>query len=366
MNKPTILLALISLFALSCNQSKEKKMNQAAYSVYIGTYTDIDSKGIYKITMDKSGKFGDLQLKAETMSPSFLCLANDGKNLLAVNEINSLDGAGSVESYQLGEELKLISRKSSGGAHPCFITEKDGVVLTANYTGGNTGLLRIDADGKLSELLDVNQHEGAGTVEGRQDVPHAHSIWFQPNKSKAIALDLGTNELWASSITDDQFGNTERIAMPEGAGPRHLAFHPNGKYIYVINELSNTITILNAKTLQILDNVNTLPQAFEGSSFTADIHISSDGKFLYGSNRGHNSIVIYAVLEDGGLELIGHESTRGDHPRNFSLSPDGKFLIVANQNTNNLVCFKRNIKTGLLTFVDETKAVKPVCVLFQK
>ncbi|WP_321281584.1 lactonase family protein [Marinifilum fragile] len=366
MNKSTIILALISIFALSCNQSKEKKMTQAAYSIYIGTYTDTNSKGIYKITMNKSGKFGELSLQAETKNPSFLSFANKGKNLLAINEINSLDGVGSVESYKIGDQLELISRKSSGGAHPCFVTEKEGIVLTANYTGGNTGLLRVDEKGNLSELMDVNQHKGSGTVEGRQDAPHAHSIWFQPNKNRAIAVDLGTNELWTSTIEDDKFDHTERIVMPEGSGPRHLAFHPNGKVIYVINELSNTITILKGESLQTIDNVNTLPQAFKGSSFTADIHISSDGKFLYGSNRGHNSIVIYAVLEDGGLELIGHESTRGDHPRSFSLSPDGKFLLVANQNTDNLVCFKRNKETGLLTFVDEIKAPKPVCVLFEK
>ncbi|WP_054717999.1 lactonase family protein [Marinifilum fragile] len=366
MNKSTIILVLISIFALSCNQSKEKKMTQAAYSIYIGTYTDTNSKGIYKIAMNKSGKFGELSLQAETKNPSFLCFANKGKNLLAINEINSLDGVGSVESYKIGDQLELISRKSSGGAHPCFVTEKEGIVLTANYTGGNTGLLRVDEKGNLSELMDVNQHKGSGTVEGRQDAPHAHSIWFHPNKDRVIAVDLGTNELWTSTIKDDKFDHTERIVMPEGSGPRHLAFHPNGKFIYVINELSNTITLLKGESLQTIDNVNTLPQAFEGSSFTADIHISSDGKFLYGSNRGHNSIVIYAVLEDGRLELIGHESTRGEHPRNFSLSPDEKFLLVANQNTNNLVCFKRNKETGLLTFIDETKAPKPVCVLFEK
>lgn len=298
-----------------------------------------------------------------------MCFANKGKHLLAINEINSLDGVGSVESYKIGDELHLISRKSSGGAHPCFVaSNKEGIVLTANYTGGNTGLLRIDEEGKLSELLDVNQHEGSGSVKGRQDAPHAHSIWFQPNSDRIIAVDLGSNELWLSKIESDKFVSSkpDRIAMPNGAGPRHLAFHPNGKWMYAINELSNTISSINIANNQIVKNTSTLPKDFEGTSFTADIHISADGKFLYGSNRGHNSIAIFAVLENGGLELIGHESTRGDHPRNFCLSPDGKYLVVANQNTNNLVCFKRNKETGSLTFKDEAKAAKPVCVLFEK
>lgn len=368
MRKYTLLLLYISIAAYSCKQSSKNKMDHSAYSMYIGTYTDTESKGIYKITMDEKGKFGELKLQAETMNPSYLCFANQGKNLLAVNEINSLDGVGSVESYKIGEQLELISRKSSGGAHPCFVTANDeGLVLTANYTGGNTGLLRIATDGKLSDLLDVNQHEGAGTVKGRQDAPHAHSIYFQPNKDRVIAVDLGTNELWISQIEGDQFTPEapNQIAMPDGAGPRHMAIHPNGKHIYVINELSNTISILDASTYQVINNVRTLPDDFNEKSYTADIHISSDGKFLYGSNRGHNSIVIYSILEDGNLEMIGHEPTRGDFPRNFSLSPDGSFLLVANQNSNNLVCFKRNKDNGLLTFVDEVSTPKPVCVLFQ-
>jgi len=372
MIKNSIYLVLISIITLSCQNKKQNtQMLNSSYSFFIGTYTDTESKGIYKLRMDEKGYFGELQLQAETVNPSFLCFANNGKNLLAVNEINTLDGAGSVESYEIGEDLNLISRKSSGGAHPCFVTANDdGLVLTANYTGGNTGLLKVDKDGKLSELLDVNQHEGSGTVEGRQDAPHAHSIWFQPNKDRVIAVDLGTNELWISKISKDKFKAVEnnRIQLSEGAGPRHLTFHPNGKYLYVISELDNTISQvqISKNGYELVSNTSTLPVEFDGTSYTADIHISSDGKFLYGSNRGHNSIVIYEVSDNGNLSFVGHESTRGDHPRNFSLSPDGKYLLVANQNTNNLVSFSRDETTGLLTFVDELKVPKPVCILFEK
>nr|WP_320119329.1 lactonase family protein [uncultured Marinifilum sp.] len=371
MGKLTLSLLLISILTFSCNKGKKNIQNSDSYIFFIGTYTDTNSKGIYKMQMDKLGKFGELQLQAETKNPSYLSFANGGKHLIAVNEINTFNGLGSVESYKIGEKLELISRKSSGGAHPCFVTVNNkGIVLTANYTGGNTGLLKIDSFGNLSELIDVNQHKGSGVIKARQDKAHAHSIWFQPNSNKVIGVDLGTNELWISKIEENKFVAAEnnRLKLSDGAGPRHLVFHPNGKCLFVINELNNTISTINllGNKLKLESNITTLPSNFKGNSATADIHISSDGKFLYGSNRGHNSIVIYAVSDNGNLQLLAHESTRGDHPRNFSLSPDEKFLVVANQNTNNLLCFKRDFKTGLLTFVDEVAAPKPVCILFQQ
>eukprot|EP01028_Stygiella_incarcerata_P009731 TRINITY_DN4663_c0_g1_i1.p1 TRINITY_DN4663_c0_g1~~TRINITY_DN4663_c0_g1_i1.p1 ORF type:complete len:378 (+),score=5.04 TRINITY_DN4663_c0_g1_i1:162-1136(+) len=324
--------------------------------------------------MEADGHLKMIGLVAETANPSFLAFANNQKTLLSINELVKDNNMGSVESYQTGDSLKLISCKPSGGAHPCFVTANDaGVVLTANYTGGNVGYLQVDENGELSDLLDVQQHTGSGTVANRQDQPHAHSVWFQPNSNHIIAVDLGTNELWISSIdtVSNQFvpANQAKVSLVDGAGPRHLAFHPNGKIFYVINELDNTITgfsISDNEEVSMIGNVSTLPADFDGVSNPADIHISKDGKFLYGSNRGHNSIVIFEVQENGALKLVGHESTRGDHPRNFSLSPDDKFLLVANKNTNNIVSFKRDSVTGKLTFVDEIKAPSPVCILFQQ
>ncbi|WP_209319862.1 lactonase family protein [Ancylomarina longa] len=347
-------------------------MKKVNYSFYVGTYTDTSSKGIYKVEMDSIGHMTMLSLQARSDNPSFLTFANNGNTLLAVNEINTVEGKGTVESYLVGNSLKLISRRSSGGAHPCFVgANQEGIVLTANYTSGTNGLLKVDKDSKLSTLLDVQQHIGSGANKVRQDKAHAHSIWFVPNSNLVIAVDLGTNELWISEIdrVNNKFRLKDKLEMEDGAGPRHLAFHPNDKYIYVINELNNTISTVQIaadKTLSLLGSVSTLPNDFQGESFPADIHISSDGNFLYASNRGHNSIAIYKVSNGGKLNSIGFESTLGDHPRNFSLSPDEKFLLVANQNTNNIVCFKRDKKTGLLTFVEELKVAKPVCILFQK
>ncbi len=375
MIKRNILLLASILMVAACQNTKSKTpVNLNKYSFFLGTYTDGNSKGIYKLEMDTTGRLEMIGLAAETKNPSYLAFANNQKTLLAINEISLDNNMGTVESYQIGDSLMLISRKASGGAHPCFVTANDaGVVLAANYTGGNVGYLQVDQNGELSDILDVQQHTGSGTVAKRQDQPHAHSVWFQPNSDQILTADLGTNELWISSIdsASNQFvpANQAKVSLADGAGPRHLAFHPNGKIFYVINEIDNTIstfTISDHKELCLAGNISTLPADFGGVSNTADIHISKDGKFLYGSNRGHNSIVIFEVQENGALKLLGHESTRGDHPRNFSLSPDDKFLLVANKNSNNIVSFKRDSSTGMLTFVDEIKADSPVCILFQQ
>jgi 6-phosphogluconolactonase len=370
-----IILFASLLFVAGCQNSNFKTTEeQNAYSFYLGTYTDGESEGIYKLTMDTAGHIEMLGLAATTNNPSFLAFANHQQTLLAVNEIRLDNDMGTVESYQINDSLKLISRKASGGAHPCFVTANNaGEVLTANYSGGNIGYLQVKKNGELSDLLEVQQHEGSGSVVNRQDRPHAHSVWFQPNSNNIIAVDLGTNDLWVSSIDTEINAfvpaSNATLSLPDGAGPRHLAFHPNGKYFFVINEIGNTIStfeVIQGNEFLLKLSVSTLPADFSGYSATADIHISADGKFLYGSNRGHNSLVIFEIQDDGELKLIGHEPTRGDHPRNFSLSPDDKFLLVANKNTNNIACFERNSSTGLLTFVDEVKAPSPVCILFEK
>jgi 6-phosphogluconolactonase len=374
MRKHTLLLIFISMLAFSCQPSKKTtQMSTSTSTFFLGTYTDGDSQGIYKLEMDSLGQLKMLGLAAKSQNPSYLAFANNGATLLVADEMEFENGKGSVESYQIGDSLSLISSKPSGGAHPCFVTANaHGVVLAANYSSGNIGYLQVNEKGELSDLLDVQQHKGSGTVSGRQDDPHAHSVWFQPNSNRLVAIDLGTNELWISSIDTmkHQFlPCISKVALADGAGPRHLVFHPNGKFAYVISELDNTIStfqIAENKEFKLLSILSSLPADFDGYSATADIHISSDGKFLYGSNRGHNSIAIFKVLENGSLKSIGFESTRGDHPRNFSLSPDEKFLLVANKNTNNIVCFQRDSQSGLLTFVDEVKAPSPVCILFEK
>ncbi|WP_255084768.1 lactonase family protein [Zhouia amylolytica] len=368
--KKLLITSLTLMLIVSCKKEKEKqdtaeeKKENVTY-FYVGTYTDKESRGIYRYALSEDGSLEKQKLLAATENPSFLSYTADKAYLLAVNE----NETGTVESYQITpDSLVFINRSSSGGAHPCFVTTTpDNYVLTANYTGGNTGLLKLDANGKLSDLLDIHQHHG-DTLNARQTGPHAHSVWVQPDRS-LVEVDLGTNQLWFSEIKNDSLiaKAPATLDMNPGDGPRHMTFHPNGTYAYVINELSSSIVTLkkNAEDKwEKQSTISTLPADFKGDSYCADIHISSDGQYVYGSNRGHNSIAIFKVEENGELMNIGFDSVRGDWPRNFALSPDQDFLLVANQNSNNIIAFKRDQTTGLLTYVSEVAAPSPVCILF--
>ncbi len=367
MKKAALLFTLIILF--SCHKSKMKEETYTSF--YVGTYTDADSKGIYKYQIDSEGKLKEIGLMAETINPTFLTKSKDQKTLFAVSETN-INGTGFIKSFKIKKDtLQLISKENSGGAGPCFVAiNDDNYIITANYGGGSVGLLRADKNGKLSELLNVQQHLGKGTTQ-RQEAPHAHSTWFHPTKKEIISVDLGTNQLWYSKIDESKkeliFTNQKTLDMKEGAGPRHLTFHPNNKWIYVLNELNNTISLVKEKeeSYYIDTSISTVPEGFKEYTKGADIHISKDGKFLYASNRGHNSIVIYEVnSKKGTLELLGFEHVKGANPRNFALSPNDKFLLVANQDTNTIVSFRRNDATGKLMFVSEIFSPKPVCILF--
>ncbi len=366
-----LLLALLPLF-LQCGQKETKTPSMNTF--YVGTYTQQESQGIYEYILHENGQLEQKGLVAKSDNPSFLAKSADGNYLLAVNEVNTKDSIGFVESFRIQKDsLILIDKESSGGAHPCHINlNTSGQVLTANYTGGNMGLLQLMQDGSLSDLLDVQQHFGNGGTE-RQQGPHAHSAWFSPYNGDIISVDLGTNSLWFSRIDQEKKiflpQAPPTLQLPQGAGPRHLVFHPTEEWIYVVNELSNTVTQLvkenDSTAYTIIAAQTTLPKDYTEPSFCADIRISADGKFVYVSNRGHNSIAIFAVdQKTGALEVVGHEATRGDHPRNFSLSPDGRYLLVANQNTNNIVSFKRDKNTGLLEYADTVDAPTPVCILF--
>ena len=363
-----------SIFLFACNtkeKPKEKILKNMNISFYVGTYTNKESKGVYKYSLSSKGELKKIGLVAKTENPSFLAKTKNNKTLLAVNEIND-NGTGKVTAFTIEKDsLRFINSQKSGGAHPCFITvNKKGHVLVANYTGGNIGLLQTDSNGKLSELLDIQQHVGKGTTE-RQKAPHAHSTWFHPTKNEIISVDLGTNQLWFSKIDTIEnklvFSKSKTLNMAVGAGPRHLEFHPNNKWIYVLNELNNTVSLVKEKenSFQIDATISTLPKDFSESSSGADIHVSKDGKFLYASNRGHNSIVIYEINQKNGhLKSVDFEPTLGENPRNFSLSPDNQYLLVANQDSDNIISFKRDSETGKLNFVSKINAPTPVCVLF--
>jgi len=365
---------LLLFFLVTCQPEKNKTArNNDGFQFFVGTYTGEESQGIYKYLLKPDGKLEPEGLAAKSENPSFLAMSHDHKFLLAVNEIENEEGMGTVESYKINDDrLDFISRSSSGGAHPCYVSvNSDGYVLSANYSGGNVGLLKLDKQGKLSDLLDIQQHEGRGSSE-RQKGTHAHSAMFEADDMNIISVDLGTNELWFSRLEENRQklvpSYPHRIRMESGAGPRHLDFHPDGNWMYVVNELDCTVTLLKKDEhgkYQRGPSVSTLPDGYSETNYCADIHVSSDGKFLYASNRGHNSIAVFKVLKNSGLlKPVGHHSTMGDWPRNFSLSPDEEFLVVANQKSGYIVSFKRDKNTGELGYIHKLEAPEPVCIKF--
>ena len=335
------------------------------YSFYVGTYTNGESKGIYKYILRNNGQLINVGLVAKSENPSYLTFSKDKQFLLAVNENED----GKVESFStFNDTLLLVSKSQSGGSSPCYISvNESGFILTANYGSGTVGLLKMDDKGQLSKLLFIEDHRYKKDLTA-----HAHSVQFVSNSNMIISADLGTNELWFSELdtTEQKLkpSNQQTLKLSGNPGPRHFVLHPNGKWIYVVNELGNSVTlvkhILKNNFIQG-DSFSTLPAGYKGKNYCADIHLSADNQFLYASNRGFNSIAIYKVNQkNGSITLIGNEPTHGDFPRNFALSPDNNYLLVANQKSNNIVAFKRNKDTGMLQYVDEINAPVPVYILF--
>ncbi|QDO93724.1 lactonase family protein [Formosa sediminum] len=367
------IIGLCLCLLCSCNSKKSNPESQTqGFPFYVGTYTNNESKGIYKYELQPDGTFLELGLQSITENPSFLSFSADKKHLLAANKKDPYQG--NVTSFKITpDSLALNNMMFSGGFNPCFVTtNKDNQILVANYGNGTLTHLELKTDGFFNTTIDVKKHTGTGTTS-RQEGPHTHAAYFVPNSEDIIAIDLGTNSLWFYTLNKDtnklQPNPELNLTMADGAGPRHLTFHPNNKWIYVLNELNNTVTKIERQAggrYKIKESISTLPENHTADSYAADIHISSDGKFLYASNRGFNSIAIYEVdPTDGTLKTIGFEPTKGETPRNFSLSPKEDFIVVAHRNSDNLVSFKRDQDTGLLTYVDEIKAPTPSFVLFE-
>jgi len=347
---------------------------------YVGTYTEGGSEGIYTFSLvPATGKLQDNGLAAKTNNPSFLALTTNGKFLLSVHETKGENGStmGYVESFSVNDDNRLtsIGKVSSGGAHPCYVSvNQDGYVLAANYSGGSVALLRIDGSGKLSDTLDVQQHYGSGPIKVRQATPHVHSAFFESGSDRVFVADLGIDQVSVYKIDSKNSKLIKptfpAIVLTPGSGPRHLAFHPTVKVVYVVNEIASNISVVTLNkdgSFTTVETVSALPMGYDKPNTCADIHISRDGRFLYASNRGLNSIAIFSVdPKNGKIVQIGQELTRGDGPRNFTLSPDENYLLVANQNTQDIVAFRRDFKSGKLQFTDQIKALKPVCLLFRK
>jgi len=350
--------------------------------VYVGTYTTGKSEGIYLYRLNLSS--GELKHVATTrgvVNPSFLALAPNRRHLYAVNEVEEFAGrkSGAVSAFAVDQrtgELRLLNQKPSLGADPCYVGVDAGgrFVLIANYTGGNVTVFPVLRDGSLGDATDMKQAQGSSINRERQEGPHAHCIVLDPTNRFAYSCDLGTDKIMIFRFDARNGkllpGEPPSVQVKPGAGPRHLAFHPSGKYIFVLNELHSTVTSFardpEKGSLKELQNLTTLPKDFSGTNSSADIHVSTDGQFVYCSNRGHDSIAIFAFdPRHGGLTTVGHESTRGMTPRNFAIDPAGGFLLVANQKSDNIVVFRVDQKMGRLSSTGQMVQVpSPVCLKF--
>ena len=367
-----LITAVLSFAALSTVSAK-------SLPVYFGTYTggDNSSKGIYHSVLDlKTGKLSNPVLAAEAKNPSFLEIHPNGKFLYAVSEAGR---AGSVSAYAIDSstgDLKLLNQQPSGGAGPCHVsidhTGKN--VLVANYGSGSASVIPIASNGTLGEPTGFVQHVGSSINPRRQKEPHAHSINVSPDNRFAFVADLGIDKVMIYRL-DTKKGTIVKNSPPyakvrPGAGPRHFAFHPNGKYAYVINELDCTVTTFTYEpasgALSVIQSIPTLPKDFEGSNSCAELRVHPNGNFLYGSNRGHDSIAVYRIdSAKGTLTFVEHETADIKTPRNFNIDPTGKFCLVANQGSNSVVVFRINQKTGTLEPTENKISIgRPVCVRF--
>ncbi len=370
---------------MSVNQFLNRRL------VYVGTYTEPilfgtgkilvgKGAGIYLFTLDiASGALEPFSVVEGVRNPSYLAFDPAHRYLYAVNEFKEFEGAasGAVSAFAVDPDtgsLTFLNQKPSHGTDPChLIVDNAGShVLVANFRSGSVCVLPIQSDGSLGDATEVIQHQGSSVDSVRQAGPHAHAVTLDAAGRYLFVPDLGLDKLVVYAY-DAGHGRLE--ARPElwasvapGAGPRQVAVHPHGTFAYMINELNSTMSAYHydgaTGTLHELQTVSTLPADFTDASTCAEVQVSPSGKFLYGSNRGHDSIVVYAIDDqDGTLTLIGHTHTLGQTPRNFAISPDGQYLIAANQDSNNLVTFKIDSVTGQLTPTGyQVEVPTPVCV----
>jgi 6-phosphogluconolactonase len=380
---PLVFLVLLSVCAVFAEAAPAPQKHK--YWVYVGTYTaegGSTSKGIYayRFNADTAG-LTSIGVAAETTNPSFLAVHPNHRFLYAVNEVSNYKGekSGAVSAFAIDRatgKLTLLNQLASRGADPAYITvDKSGkYVLVANYTGGSVAVFPVLGDGRLGEASAFIQHTGHGTDPERQEAPHAHSIDLSPDNRFAIVDDLGLDETLVYKF-DSSKGSLTPNDPPfakanPGAGPRHFVLRPDGKFAYVVNEMESTVSVFSydggAGVLRPLQTVSTFPKDFSGHNDDAEIEVHPSGKFLYASNRGHDSIAVFAIdPNQGTLTLIEYARTKGETPRSFEISPGGTLLFAANEKSDNIVVFRIDPKTGRLTPTGKILDVaEPVCVKF--
>ncbi len=383
MAKVRFLSLILSLTA--CNPAANPdapSQGAPGLAVFVGTYTQSlphvegQAAGIYTMMPQDSGGWQMAHVREGILNPSYLTVDAGGKFLYAVSEIGpgGADSSGWVGSYRIGSDgsLQPLNRQPTFGFAPCYVSlTPDGqFVMVANYVGGTIAVYPRLGDGKIGAASARMTFTGSGPHREQQSA-HPHCIISSPDGQFVYVADKGTDKVMGLALSKaGELTPTEQGALPvaPGAGPRHLVFHSSRPFLYLVNELNGTVNSLSydATTgqLGLLQTIRTLPESYSGFNACADIHISPDARHLYASNRGHNSLAIYRILENGQLEWLAFQPSGGKFPRNFAITPDGQEVWAANQNTGNIVRFSRNADTGLLTPAGELECPTPVCLKF--
>lgn len=339
------------------------------YFGFAGTYTRESSEGIYRFELDTEAKeLQAVEVAAKIGSPTYITFSEDQRFMYAVDQDGEQGGAAAFKVNQETGELTFLNEKLEAGAPPCHLTVKNGELLTGNYHKGTVELFKVNDQGIEGKLSSAT-HEGTGPHE-RQESPHVHYTAHTPDEKFVAVADLGTDELVTYQINQDELVRKSTFNAKAGSGPRHVEFHPNGQTAYLLTELSSDVIVLdyNEETGEFSEKqtISALPVDYSGDNDASAIHVSSDGKFLYTANRGHDSIAVFRIDDNTkALSLVEHTNTGGEFPRDFVLDPSEAFLIAANQHSGNLVLFSRNASTGKLTNLNSVVTVpETVCVKF--
>jgi 6-phosphogluconolactonase len=373
------LLALV--LAAPLPQAADEASSKGDFVVFVGTYTRQESKGIYAYRFrSATGQLTPIGLVAETENPSFLALHPSHRFLYAVNETSNFEGqsAGSVSAFTIDAKtgmLTILNRVSTRGTIPAhLVVDQTGKsLLVANYGSGSVAVFPLKADGSIAAASAFVQHNGSSSGP-RQRGPHAHAVTLSPDNRFVFVPDLGLDQVLSYRLDPDKAtlipNDPPFTRVTRGSGPRHFSFHPNGEAAYTLSEMGSLVTVFaydrNGGTLKELQTISTLPKDFNGSNNSAELEVHPNGRFLYASNRGHDSIAVFAIDPTAKtLTLVEHVATQGKIPRNFAIDPTGAYLLAANQNTNNIVVFRIDQKTGRLTSTgEELKTPSPVCIVF--
>ena len=372
----------VSLSLLKDNFAQNRVRREQ--TLYVGTYTSgssgrsAQSEGIYIYRLNtETGELTHSKTVKDVVDPSYLTIDRKRRFLFAVNEVSQFNGkpGGALTAFTIDRksgDLTRLNQKASEGGSPCYVTldRTESFALLANYEAGNISVLPIKRDGSVEDAVSVVQHEGSSVNRDRQQGPHAHCVVVDKLNRYVFAVDLGIDKIlgYKFDARTGKLTSHSEIAAKPGAGPRHFTFHPDNKHAYVINELDSTVTALNYDAhrglLKDFQTISTLPPGFSGANSCADLHVSPNGKFLYGSNRGHDSIVVFAIERGSGrLTYVENVSTGGKTPRNFTLDPTGRLLLAANQKSDSVVTFRIDPGTGRLTPTGHIAQIPtPVCL----